>query len=296
MWSGGKQVGTTPYRVPEALPGRYDYELRLPRHKPASVGVTVNPRQATRESVTLEAQPFPVAGQPFENALGMKFVPVPGTNVLFSIWETRVQDFEAFVKETGHDATQGMYSTRGDGWKQQGDTWKSPGFPQGPTYPVVGVNQADAKAFCEWLTKRERAAGRLGPDQSYRLPTDAEWDAAVGKDEFPWGNQWPPPRGAGNYADEAAKRGRYKTWTIISGYDDGYDATAPVGSFNANAHGLYDLGGNVWEYVDDRAHGLRGASFGDGGRGVLASSFRFTFGYRNGLIGFRVVCAVGSVR
>jgi hypothetical protein len=107
-------------------------------------------------------QAFPQPGQPHENTLGMKFVPVPGTAVLFSIWETRVQDFDAFVRETGHDATQGMYSDRGNGWKQQGDTWRSPGFPQGPTHPVVGVNQADAKAFCEWLTKEERAAAGWG--------------------------------------------------------------------------------------------------------------------------------------
>ncbi len=251
--------------------------------------------QPKEESPAVVTAQQPRAGQPWENSLGQRFVPVPGTNVLFCIWETRVQDFEAFVKETGHDATQGMYSDQGDGWKQQGDTWRSPGFPQGPTHPVVGVNQADAKAFCEWLTKRERAAGRLGPDQSYRLPTDAEWDAAVGKAEFPWGNQWPPPRGAGNYADEAAKRGRYKTWTIISGYDDGYDATAPVGSFTANAHGIYDFGGNVWERVGDRQHGLRDASFRGRDRELLASSYRNSYGDRSYDIGFRVVCAIGSV-
>ncbi|MEY3774878.1 MAG: Serine/threonine-protein kinase pkn1 [Verrucomicrobiota bacterium] len=205
-----------------------------------------------------------------------------------------MQDFEAFVNETGHDATQGMYSLRSGGWGQHGDTWKSPGFSQGFTHPVVGVNQADAQAFCRWLTDRERRAGRLASDQEYRLPTDAEWDAAVGEEEFPWGSQWPPPRGAGNYADEAAKRGSYKSWTIINGYDDGHDATAPVGSFTPNRSGIYDLGGNVWEYVNDRSHGLRGESFFNYlGRGNLASSYRFTYGNRSNFIGFRVVLAVG---
>jgi formylglycine-generating enzyme required for sulfatase activity len=214
--------------------------------------------------------------------------------VLFCIWEARVQDFEAFVNATRHDATAGMYSDRGDGYKQQGDTWKSPGFPQGATHPVVGVNETDAKAFCAWLTEKERREGRLGGHQSYRLPTDAEWDAAVGKEEFPWGSQWPPPKGAGNYADEAAKRGRYKTWSIISGYDDGYDATAPVGSFTANRLGIYDLGGNVWERVGDRSGGVRGASFLVSVRGLLASSIRYAIDDRYNLIGFRLVCAVGS--
>jgi len=238
--------------------------------------------------------PSPTAGQPWENSLGMKFVPVPGANVLFSIWETRVQDFEAFVKETGHNATAGMYSDRGNGWRLQGDTWKSPGFPQGPLHPVVGVNQADAQAFCRWLTAKERREGRLGIDQEYRLPTDAEWDAAVGKEEFPWGNQWPPPPQAGNYADEAANSGRYKSWSIIAGYNDGYDTTAPVGSFAPNRHGIFDLGGNVWEYVNDRPHGLRGASSFTYIRDSLASSFRFTDADRGIVVGFRVVVAVGS--
>jgi formylglycine-generating enzyme required for sulfatase activity len=293
--SGGTRLGTLPLTLDRVPTGAVKYTVSLKGHKPAEVTGEIARNAELRLSAMLEPQLYPQSGQPFENTLGQKFVPVPGTNVLFSIWETRVQDFEAFVRETAHDATQGMYSNRGDGWKQQGDTWRSPGFPQGSTHPVVGVNQADAQAFCEWLTKRERAAGRLEANQSYRLPTDAEWDAAVGRAEFPWGNQWPPPRGAGNYADEAAKRGRYKSWTIISGYDDGYDATAPVGSFAANAHGLYDLGGNVWEYVNDRAHGLRGASFSPDDRGYLASSYRLTGGGRYNFIGFRVVCAVGSV-
>jgi hypothetical protein len=85
---------------------------------------------------------------PWQNSLGMKFVPIPGTQVLFSIWDTRVQDFQIFVEQTGYDATGGMYSMGNDGLKQRGGSWREPGFEQGPTHPVVGVSSVDAKAIC----------------------------------------------------------------------------------------------------------------------------------------------------
>ena len=104
---------------------------------------------------------------PWVNSLGMKFVPVADTEVLFSVWDTRVQDFEAFVAETN------MSSFGKDGWQQRGAAW--PGFSQGPTHPVVGVSWYDAKKFCEWLTRREQGSGMLPRGRVYRLPTDAEW-------------------------------------------------------------------------------------------------------------------------
>ena len=75
---------------------------------------------------------------PWVNSLGMKFVPVAGTQVLFSVWDTRVRDFEAFVKSTGYDATGGMFSLAHDGWKLRGATWEEPGFRKGANHPVGG--------------------------------------------------------------------------------------------------------------------------------------------------------------
>jgi len=271
------------------------------------------PQQATKEA-------------PWENSLGMKFVPVKGTDVLFSIWDTRVQDFESFVNATGYDATKDMFSVTGEGWKkpsdnwlkQQGDTWKSPGFTQGPTHPVVGVSWEDAKAFCKWLTGKERAAGRLTAGQEYRLPTDAEWSVAVGlgpetgstpkdkngkiKDVYPWGTQYPPPRGAGNFFGEEAKQSWPSGWTVIKGYNDGYVRTSPVGSFAANALGLFNMGGNVWQWCEDlyqpdnERRVLRGSSWICHAPPNLFSSFRFCdvpVG-RSDLWGGRCVLVVGS--
>ena len=97
----------------------------------------------------------------FTNTLGMKFVPVRGTEVAFCIWETRVKDYMAYVSANAGVAT----------------SWKTPfgdKFKQEETHPVVNVSWNDAQAFCAWLTKKELAAGKIKQGQKYRLPTDAE--------------------------------------------------------------------------------------------------------------------------
>jgi formylglycine-generating enzyme required for sulfatase activity len=221
----------------------------------------------------------------------MKFVPVPiiggpshGQRVLFSVWDTRVQDYEAFVKDTKHE-------------------WRKTEFPQGPTHPAVMVDWDDAHLFCQWLTERERRQGVISAQQSYRLPTDHEWSCAVGLGEredaaklpnekngginnvFPWGAQWPPSAVTGNYAGEelrpALAAGRHSNLKeVIPGYNDGFVETSPVGSFPANQFGLFDMGGNVWQWCEDwmekekRNKTLRGASWDNPDRMRLLLSFR----------------------
>ena len=146
------------------------------------------------ETLALARREAPVASGEYVNSLGMKFVPVAGTKVLFSVWETRVQDYGVFAKEAGRKLHR-------------------PSIPQEPPHPVVQVSWEDAVAFCTWLSKKE---GR-----TYRLPTDAEWSVAVGLGVekgstphekalkvagYPWGDAWPPPRGAGNYSPDLGKR------------------------------------------------------------------------------------------
>ncbi|MCX6910613.1 MAG: SUMF1/EgtB/PvdO family nonheme iron enzyme, partial [Verrucomicrobia bacterium] len=231
-------------------------------------------------------QPAAQSGQQWTNSLGMKFVPVPGTAVLFSIWDTRVQDYQVFVAATGR-------------------SYQQPKFQQGPTHPAVNMSWEDTKAFCDWLTLKERQEGSLSPQQIYRLPTDAEWSVAVGlppengdtpkdnegknKEAYPWGGPWPPPKGAGNYHNRL-------------GTDD-FEFTSPVDYCRPNRFGLYDMGGNVWQWCEDwydnahTVHAYRGACWFNSGTPILLSSCRNEGKEpsRDGVIGFRCVLAGGAV-
>jgi formylglycine-generating enzyme required for sulfatase activity len=277
-------------------------DLVMPSHgvREASPSTNTQPEAASRTKEISKQ----IKAPEWTNSLGMRFVTIPGSTLLYSIWLTRVRDFEAFVTNTGYDATKGMYSLQRDFWVQLGDTWKSPGFEQTPTHPVCGVSWEDARTFCAWLSRRE---GKL-----YRLPTDLEWSRAVGlpselgdtpekrkdgvKDVYPWGTQWPPPPGAGNYADSTL-RDQDPDAKIIPGYHDGFAATSPVGSFAANPYGIHDLGGNVWEWCVDwfnekqRTRALRGGSWYSYDAGGLWSSDRFNLdpATRSSRCGFRVV-------
>lgn len=131
--------------------------------------------------------------------------------------------------------------------------------------PVVGVTWQDVALFCNWLSQQEglppayeNKNGRMVAVQplttGYRLPTDAEWEWMArfegnGKfRRFPWGDALPVAPRSGNYADVTA---RLIVQDVIPDYDDGYAASAPTSKFPPNALGLFDVGGNVAEWVHD---------------------------------------------
>ncbi len=229
------------------------------------------------------------------NSLGMKFVQIG--DIDFAVNLVTRKDYEVFATDKGLRA----------------GSWRSPGFAQGPDHPVINITWKEADAFCKWLTDRERASGQLKATELYRLPGDLEWSRAVGlppekgavpEDRdlssepgidgvFPWGLDWPPTAGAGNYAGEETD-----SEVKLQGYRDEYQWTSPVGKFKPNAFGLYDMGGNVWQWTGDFINNakekrvLRGGSWYNGGvKPSLLSSCRIAAkpDDMNDTYGFRVV-------
>lgn len=261
---------------------------------PTPTPVPVKTAVVTEPKVPVEPAPPAETVAPTEpgaNTLGMKFVPVG--DVQFAVYPTTRKDFEAFAKATS----------------LKSKAWQSASFEQGPDHPVVNVTWREADAFCKWLTERERKAGLLKANESYRLPSDLEWSKAIGlpaetaktpedrdmdvPDVYPWGTQWPPPAGAGNFAGVETK-----SETPIEGYDDGFPHTSPVGKFKPTATGLYDMSGNVWQWLADDWNAernnktLRGSSWYNGALALsLLSSCRIGSSpdKPNDTYGFRIV-------
>ncbi|KQW03109.1 formylglycine-generating enzyme family protein [Rhizobacter sp. Root1221] len=177
--------------------------------------------------------------------------------------EVTVGQFRAFLERSGHvpesvaDGTGGygynpVYdpatSARGDAFEGRLPvySWRNPGFPQGDDHPVVNVTWNDAQALARWLSATE---GR-----HYRLPTEAEWEYACragGRGRYQHGDDPAGLVSEGNTfdADAAVNWPRWQD-RALAGHD-GFPFTAPVGRFKPNAFGLFDMHGNVWEWVSD---------------------------------------------
>jgi formylglycine-generating enzyme required for sulfatase activity len=160
-------------------------------------------------------------------------------------------EFARFVAESGYAAGGGCFIVNArKGWDfDESKDWRNPGFSQTERDPVTCVNWHDARAYARWLAEKT--------GKTYRLLTEAEWE----------------------YAARAGTTTSFSTGPAIHPTQANYDATysyagsvkgpwrrqtVPVGSFQPNAFGLYDVHGNVWEWTEDCWNESYYAAPGDG--------------------------------
>ena len=189
--------------------------------------------------------------------------------------------------------------------------------------PVVRVSWHQGALYCNWLSEQEalppfyqvneqdEVVGFNPQSSGYRLPSEAEWSWVARTEgsgntlRYPWGDQLPPPENAGNFADVTA---RQYLGEIMFDYDDGYFATAPIGSFTPNQREILDMAGNVAEWVHDfygavgslgvevdplgpedgQFHTIRGSSWAHGSITEIRLSFRDWAIEPRDDIGFRI--------
>ncbi len=163
-------------------------------------------------------------------------------------YDVTVKEFRDFVDDTKYktDAEKGdggmIFSNKEDRWvPQKNMKWDSVPWKIADNQPVVFVSWNDAQAFCKWLSRKEKLR--------YRLPTEAEWEMACRGGavwvRYPWGNKLPGDRDT-NFGD-----GNPKLPASLTTVNDGYEYVSPVGSYPPNGFGLYDMDGNVMEWVQD---------------------------------------------
>jgi formylglycine-generating enzyme required for sulfatase activity len=278
------------YAAPgEKLPANWDWVGLVPQDQPVEVCIAfavptdfiLSPahrvyvegaKEGSKELILSSLKSDTV--QP-DNTVGYEFVRIPASTSRIQVYlegkavsvdvagfeigkyEVTVEQFRKFVEATGYktDAEKQGWSWRyyvvgleGKQEKIVGLNWRhgSMTFRLAQNrHPVAHISWWDADAFCKWV--------------GGRLPTKAEWEHAArgglqGK-RFVWGDEWPPPEKTGNW-----------------GYADGFLDAAPVGSFKPNGYGLYDMAGNVWEWLFEEPY-CAGGSYFDTGEGALAVNF-----------------------
>jgi len=172
--------------------------------------------------------------------------------------EVTVAEFRAFVDATGfkttaeHSRHSTVYDpTSGRLLEKEGVYWEMDyeGKPARGGDPVLHVSFKDAQAYVNWLAS--------GTGKSYRLPSEAEFEYALragSNTRFWWGNA-SPFSVVENITGELDSSGSRRVWKIaFSGYADKFWGPAPAASFQPNPFGLFDMGGNVSEWVSDCWH------------------------------------------
>ncbi|MCF7854085.1 MAG: SUMF1/EgtB/PvdO family nonheme iron enzyme [Candidatus Pacebacteria bacterium] len=252
--NGADQADRVPCTVPLKLHETYTITV----HRPPSGNTYYQPfrlnyvvKHPGRQELTASLRPWgpPTQGLPWRvPGSDLEFVPVaPGDFVMGSLQgraderpRHRVSLTDAFwvgVHEVTNAAYRRYLESEGGSLPGYGTATylqhfrKNSAMSAKDDFPVCYVNREHAKAFCRWLTRRERDGGRLPHGYVYRLPTEAEWEYCVR---------------AGRAEEDTAARDNYAWFAKNSGHH-----TQPVGRLAANPWGIHDIQGNVWEWCSD---------------------------------------------
>lgn len=182
----------------------------------------------------------------------------------FAIGRTEVTrgQYAAFVAATAHPSGNDCWLYNGEKWlKQEGKSWRDPGFRQEDNHPVVCVSWDDAQAYASWLSTKT--------GKRYRLPSESEWEYAARagtRMAQPWSGV---DADACNHANLASENRQFTLFGLGNqgspNCRDKYPNTAPTGAMKANGFGLYDVIGNASEWVEDCFDGSYVGAPADGG-------------------------------
>ena len=174
------------------------------------------------------------------------------------VYDVTVGEYRRFVNATGQATSEDcrVYDPafiEPQLVRVRGKNWKKPNFAQTDRNPVVCVTFDDARAYVEWLNSQvglsSSSARALGVSGPYRLPTEAEWEYAARAGTttpFYWGTAM--RRSDANYGPDELR------FAPVAKGADRWEYTSPVGSFPANAFGLFDMAGNAWNFTQDCWH------------------------------------------